>query len=80
MKVDVCLFATLGRYLPPGSPRDRVTLELPQHTTVGQVVASLGIPIDLETLRVVNGRDAELDQVLRDGDVLSIFPPLAGGR
>ena len=80
MRVDVCLFATLGRYLPPGAPGDRVTFELPNHTTVGQVVASLGIPLDLETLRVVNGHDAELDQVLHDGDVLSIFPPLAGGR
>jgi molybdopterin converting factor small subunit len=52
---------------------------LPDHTTVGQVVASLRIPVDLETLRVVNGHDAELDQILEDGDVLSIFPPLAGG-
>ena len=80
MKVEVYLFATLGRYLPPGTPGDRVALELPPHTTVGQVVASLGIPPDLETLRVVNGRDAELDQLLHHGDVLSIFPPLAGGR
>ena len=80
MKVEVCLFATLGRYLPPGTPGDRVTFELPQRTTVGQVVASLGIPPDLETLRVVNGHDAELEQMLQDGDVLSIFPPLSGGR
>ena len=80
MKVDVCLFATLGCYLPPGTPGDRVAFELPHDTTVGQVVASLGIPLDLETLRVVNGRDAGLDQILPDGDVLSIFPPLAGGR
>ena len=78
--MEVCLFATLGRYLPPGTPGDRVTLEFPPHSTVGQVVTSLGIPPDLETLRVVNGRDAELDQILHDGDVLSIFPPLAGGR
>jgi molybdopterin converting factor small subunit len=77
--VVVCLFATLSRYLPPGSSRDRVALQVPDHTSVGQVVARLGIPADLETLRVVNGHDAELDQVLQDGDVLSIFPPLAGG-
>lgn len=80
MRVDVCLFATLRCYLPPGTPGDRVTFELPHHTTVGQLVASLGVPLDLETLRVVNGHDAPLDQILHDGDVLSIFPPLAGGR
>jgi molybdopterin converting factor small subunit len=77
--VVVCLFATLSRYLPPGAVGDRVTFQVPDRTTVGQVVASLGIPTNLETLRVVNGCDAELDQILQDGDVLSIFPPLAGG-
>jgi molybdopterin converting factor small subunit len=80
VKVEVCLFATLGRYLPAGTPGDRFTIELPQRTSVGQVIASLGIPPDLETLRVVNGHDADLGQMLRDGDVLSIFPPLSGGR
>ncbi|MFW6017017.1 MAG: MoaD/ThiS family protein [bacterium] len=27
----------------------------------------------------VNGRDARLDQVLEEGDVISIFPPVGGG-
>lgn len=79
MKVEVCLFATLGRYLPPGASGDRATLEVPEHATVGEVMASLHIPDDLERLQVVNGYDAAPNQVLRDGDVLSAFPPLAGG-
>jgi len=79
VKVDVCLFATLGRYLPPGASGDRATLEVPERTTVGEVMASLHIPDDLERLQVVNGHDAAADQMLRDGDVLSAFPPLAGG-
>jgi molybdopterin converting factor small subunit len=28
---------------------------------------------------VVNGRDADPDQVLAPGDELAMFPPLAGG-
>ena len=79
MRVEVCLFATLGRYLPPGASGDRATLELPERTTVGEVMSSLHIPDDLDRLQVVNGRDAAPTQVLRDGDVLSAFPPLAGG-
>ena len=80
MRVEVALFATLAAYLPAAGGGDSVTLELPDGTTVGQVVESLEIPADLDCLRVVNGRDAPPEQVLSDGDVLSVFPPLAGGR
>jgi molybdopterin converting factor small subunit len=79
VKVEVCLFATLGRYLPPGVAGDRVTLEVPDRTTVGQVMTSLHIPDNLDRLQVVNGRDAAPGYILKDGDVLSAFPPLAGG-
>ena len=80
MKVEVCLFATLAGYLPPGGSGDSVTLEVPEGATVGQVIGALEIPGDLECLRVVNGNDASVDHVLNDGDVLTLFPPLAGGR
>lgn len=79
MKVEVRLFATLGRYLPPGVSGDRVTLEVPDRTTVGQIMASLRVPEDLDRLQVVNGHDAVPEHILKDGDVLSAFPPLAGG-
>ena len=79
MKVEVHLTATLRRYLPPGSRGDHVVLDVPDGTTVDQVVHSLRIPPELERLTVVNGRDAVADQPLSDGDVLSVFPPLAGG-
>ena len=80
MRVEVSLFATLATYLPTPNSGDSVVLEVPEGTTVGDVVASLAIPSDLECLRVVNGRDAESAQRLEEGDVLAIFPPLAGGR
>lgn len=79
MKVEVCLFATLGPYLPKGTAGDSAFLDVPESTTVGDVLASLGIPPDFERLQVVNGLDAPDDQMLRDGDVLSAFPPLSGG-
>lgn len=79
MQVEVHLTATLRRFLPAGTLGDHVRLDLPPGTTVGQVVHSLRVPDDLERLTVVNGRDAGPDQVLSDGDVLSLFPPLAGG-
>lgn len=80
MRVAVHLTATLRSYLPPGSRGDSVVLDLPDGATVDQVVHSLHIPPDLERLTVVNGRDVTPDHALVEGDVLSLFPPLAGGR
>jgi len=79
VKVAVQCFATLGVYLPAGTTGDSVTLELPAGTTVDDVVRALGIPADLEYLRVVNGHERPPGYYLVDGDVLSLFPPLAGG-
>lgn len=79
MKVEVRLFATLQPYLPAGADGDGISLDLPAGATVRDVVESLKIPADLACLTVVNGRDADLDQVLAPGDELAMFPPLAGG-
>lgn len=79
MKVRIRLFATLAAYLPAGAAGDGVTIEVPGGTTVGQVIRSLAVPDSLEFLSVVNGQDASSDQSLLDGDVLTLFPPLAGG-
>jgi molybdopterin converting factor small subunit len=79
VKVEVHLTATLRTYLPPGASGDHVVLDLPPGTTVAQVVHSLRIPAALERLTVVNGQDAAPDRELSEGDVLSLFPPLAGG-
>lgn len=79
MKVEVHLTATLRAYLPAGTAGDSVVLDVPDGATVDQVVHSLRIPSKLDRLTVVNGRDAAPDQPLAEGDVLSLFPPLAGG-
>lgn len=79
MKIEVRLFATLATYLPEESDGRSATLEVPDGGTVADVVRSLGIPDDMSFVTMINGRDAALDQPLVDGDVLSLFPPLAGG-
>lgn len=80
MKIEVRLFATLATYLPDESDGRSATLEIPDGGMVGDVVRSLGIPGDTPFITMINGRDAALDQPLADGNVLSLFPPLAGGR
>lgn len=79
MTIEVRLFATLAEFLPPGSKSGRATLDVPETTSVGGVIASLGIPSTMPCIVLVNGEDAETDRALAPGDVVTLFPPLAGG-
>ena len=79
MKVEIRLFATLQPYLPAGAHGDGVSLDVPPGATVRDVMESLKIPGGLACLTVVNGRDADPEQILAPGDELALFPPLAGG-
>jgi molybdopterin synthase sulfur carrier subunit len=74
MKVNVKLFASLQRdRFIVGSYNGSATL------TVRDVLASLKIPEEEAAIIFVNGRDRDVDAVIRDGDTLAVFPPVGGG-
>lgn len=79
MKVEVRLFATLIAFLPPETRDGAALLDVPSGSTVRDIVRALGIPADLERVTLVNGTDATPQTPLHPSDVLTIFPPLAGG-
>lgn len=79
MRVEVVLFAHLSSFQPDGEGgRHARTFELADYTTVGDVIATLGLP-DEPRVVFVNNRHASDDRVLAEGDRLAIFPPVAGG-
>ena len=80
MRIEVRLFATLTAFLPPDSREGAATLDIPDGSTVRDVFRQLGIPSDLERVALVNGGDEIADRPLQTGDVVTVFPPLAGGR
>jgi hypothetical protein len=79
VRVEVHLFATLERFLPPGSRDGIAILEVPEGSTASDVVIRLGIPGGLDRVLLVNGREATPERRLAPGDVLDLYPPLAGG-
>ncbi len=84
MHVTFKLYASLTQYLPPERRNDnRMPLELPEGTTIAQLIEPFGLPEKLVHLVLVNGHfvpPAErLTRPLVDGDVLAIWPPIAGG-
>ncbi len=74
MKITVKLFATLrtGRFKAESR-------EYAPGTTVAGVARELNIPREELALILINGRSAEPDSELSDGDTLSLFPPVGGG-
>lgn len=77
--VRVKLFATLKKYLPPGS-EEGTSVTLPAGSTVLDVVDALKIPHEQATMLVAGDTYVEKTTPLTEGLQLNIFPPLAGGR
>jgi sulfur carrier protein len=74
MEVNVKLFASLreGRF------KSQKT-ELDENSRVHDVIEKYELPFEEVAICYVNGRDADNDHVLKDGDTVSLFPPVGGG-
>ena len=79
MQIEVKLFATLRDYLPKGSSRFSCKMEVDGSTRVQDILSRLKIPEEMPKIILINGIHGKREQTLKDGDVLSIFPPVAGG-
>jgi len=76
MKITIKLFATLrqGRFKIG-------EFEYPEGITVGQVLDKLVISRKEMEIGIVfiNGKHADFNTIINAGDIVAIFPPVAGG-
>jgi len=84
MNITFKLFATLTDYLPAEARRsNQVTLDVAQDASISQIIEPFGMPTKLVHLVLVNGKyiapEVRHTTTLVDGDVLAIWPPVAGG-
>ena len=72
--MTVKLFATLrrGRF-------DVARRDLPAGATIGDVLTELDIDGRQRMLFFLNGRQADVESVLEENDVVALFPPIGGG-
>lgn len=74
MEVEVRLFATLR------DGRDKkVYLPWEKGITPRHIIDQLNINEEDVAILLINGRDGDMETVLRTEDYLSIFPPVGGG-
>jgi molybdopterin converting factor small subunit len=79
MIVNIQLHTLLQRPSPNGLIR-RLQVELPPGATLRELLTRQGIVVDSENfLLVVNSRNVEPDQVLKDGDEVDLIPAISGG-
>ena len=83
MRITLKLFASLGEYLPEGAFRNTIDIEIPERASLNAIIDRYQVPREMAHLVLVNGvfaceedRDAAL---LKEGDSLAIWPPVAGG-
>ena len=83
MHITFKLFATLTDFLPSHRKYNAVELDIAPETTINDLVERFQVPAKLVHLVLINGvyvAPAErAARTLVEGDVLAIWPPVAGG-
>jgi len=84
IRITLKLYATLMSFLPEANRKQHaIELKVPEDATLDAVVAPFGMPKALVFLVLVNGVFVPPSERARyrfeEGDVLAIWPPVAGG-
>jgi len=72
--IEVRCFASLAQYNTAGGHT-----KFAAPVTAGDVIRTLGIPAGDVAILFVNGKRAEENTELRDGDRVGLFPAVGGG-
>lgn len=79
MIITVYLHTILQRQTTDGL-KNRLEVKIPPGSTLVDLLKALKVDIDINSLLlVVNGRSAELTQLLNDGDQVNLIPAISGG-
>jgi sulfur carrier protein ThiS len=84
MHITFKLYASLTDYLPPARrPGNVIELEVAEGASVAEVIAPFSLPVKMVHLVLINGLfvppEERTSRALKEGDVLAIWPPIAGG-
>ncbi len=84
MKITFKLFASLTDYLPHAvRTSNQMDLEVDEGATILQIIAPFSLPEKMVHLVLINGKyiapEDRATHALQPGDVLAIWPPIAGG-
>jgi len=83
MRIRLKLYATLGQYLPASAVDNAIEIDVPEDASPNAVVDRFRVPREMTHLVLVNGvfvpRHERDGTILKNGDTLAVWPPVAGG-
>jgi molybdopterin synthase sulfur carrier subunit len=79
MHVSVKLFATLVEYVPGIEPGASFKVEIPDGSSLSDLMNQLNLPEREAKIIFVNGYKQSPDYQLQDNDEVGVFPPIGGG-
>jgi sulfur carrier protein len=74
MDIEIRLFESLKKHQPAGG-----TVRLAAGSRVSDLLDALAISTDDVGVLMVNRADGRFDQLLQNGDVVTLIPPIGGG-
>ncbi len=77
--MSVVCFGAMRSYLPESSSGNKAAVELPEGSSVADLIDAMGAPRKLVFSVLVDGTQAPLDQTLADHAEVTLMPPFAGG-
>ena len=79
MMIRVKMIANYRDALPPGTKYGVVELDVPDGTTVYDAISRFDIPLNDESVIVLNGLTVDMSTPLKEGDMVTAFSAIAGG-
>ncbi len=83
MKITLKLYASLKQFLPEGARGNEAEVDLAEGASVRSMLDDIGMPAGVYKLVLVNGvfivPEERETRLFIEGDVLAIWPPVAGG-
>ncbi len=83
MQITFKLYATLMDYLPDGSDKHSTIVEIPTDASAYNVIDRFNVPREKAHLVLLNGVYVQPEErstpILKEGDTLAVWPPVAGG-
>ncbi|MBP6179416.1 MAG: MoaD/ThiS family protein [Anaerolineales bacterium] len=79
MLICVKMIANYRDALPPDAKHGVIELNVPEGTTVFDAISRFDIPLNDESVIVLNGLTVDMNTPLQEGDMVTAFSAIAGG-
>ena len=80
MQIEIKLLTQFKQYLPnPDLTGNTRSLKLDASGKIEDVFKELGIPLNVPKVIMLNDRHATIEDTLKEGDRVTVFPPVGGG-